>query len=92
MILQKTLLPKKKKSLNWKKIFANCMCDKLSRIYNKCLKLHDKETNTPVKKTDKIFEYILYIKKHTWMASKHMKTCHWTNVNQDHTEIPLQTH
>ena len=68
------------------------MCDKLSRIYNKCLKLHDKETNTPVKKTDKIFEYILYIKKHTWMASKNMKTCHWTNVNQDHTEIPLQTH
>lgn len=45
------------------------MCDKIivSRIYNKCLKLHDKETNTPIEKTDKIFEHILYIKKYIYL-------------------------
>ena len=47
------------------------MCDKriVSRIYNKCLKLHDKKTNTPIEKTDKIFEHILYVKKiHGWQV------------------------
>ena len=71
MILQKTLIPKKTVSLNWKKTFAKCMCDKriVSRIYNKCLKLHNKKTNTPIEKTDKIFEHILYVKKiHGWQV------------------------
>ena len=71
MILQKTLIPKKTVSLNWKKTFAKCMCDKriVSRIYNKFLKLNDKKTNTLIEKTDKIFEHILYVKKiHGWQV------------------------